>query len=336
MKKQYLLFMLGLVLIYTLTADVITLTDLANPDSITVTEDEVILTQGPRIFIYNLKDLKLKKSFGKEGEGPREFKVTSYMEKSLVINIQPGRMLVSSVGKLSIYDRSGKYIKEIKSSHNAFGNRFIGLGKGYVGTGTANTNKKSFITLNIHDKKLNKLKEVYKWASPYQPGVGTSVYQEPIVFQTFNNNLYIVKGANFKIDIFNKKGNKIHSFNQNYKKIKVAKQRKDQVIKYLKTDPATKNIFQYMKPIVFPEHYPAIRTFLIADEKIYIVTYERENNKNEFIVLNLKGKFVKKVFLTLNKKDLLNLYPFTIKNGVLYQLFDNEETEQWELHSQKI
>jgi hypothetical protein len=89
--------------------------------------------------------------------------------------------------------------------------------------------------------------------------------------------------------------------------------------------------------------------FIVADEKIYVLTYKKEKEKSEFVILDLKGKLLKKVFLPFNQSDEWFHYSlakatsqasphatFTIKNGKLYQLIENEDKEIWELHITNI
>jgi hypothetical protein len=41
--------------------------DILKPEFIQVDGDELFINEGPSIFIYSLKDFKLKKKFGKQG-----------------------------------------------------------------------------------------------------------------------------------------------------------------------------------------------------------------------------------------------------------------------------
>jgi len=69
----------------------------------------------------------------------------------------------------------------------------------------------------------------------------------------------------------------------------------------------------------------------INENKIYILTYKQKENQSEFYILNLKGKLIKKRFLPLIEKNALEMYPYKINEGKLYQLVDNEDKEEWEL-----
>ena len=87
----------------------------------------------------------------------------------------------------------------------------------------------------------------------------------------------------------------------------------------------------------FPDYLPIVRHFVVADQKIYILTYKVEKEKFQFLVLDTDGKHLKTVFLPLNKEkdDVFGFTPFCIKNGILYQLIETEDDE-WELHATAI
>lgn len=92
---------------------------------------------------------------------------------------------------------------------------------------------------------------------------------------------------------------------------------------------------QMLKPITFPTRFPAIRDLRVSDEKIYVITYKKEKTVTECIIFDTKGKFLKQVWLPLEEVNILNHYPFDIKNGKLYHLVENDD-EVWQLHISKI
>jgi hypothetical protein len=74
----------------------------------------------------------------------------------------------------------------------------------------------------------------------------------------------------------------------------------------------------------------------VADKKIYIFTYNEKDGNVQCIVLDIKGKPLKKVFLPLINQNPTLPYPFTICEGKFYQLNENASTETWELHVTEI
>jgi hypothetical protein len=70
---------------------------------------------------------------------------------------------------------------------------------------------------------------------------------------------------------------------------------------------------------------------VIDEEKIFVLTYNRKDGKNEFFIFDMDGKLLQKKFLPIQTLNGVSPYPYYIKNGSLYQLVENEDTEQWEL-----
>jgi hypothetical protein len=65
-----------------------------------------------------------------------------------------------------------------------------------------------------------------------------------------------------------------------------------------------------------------------------VLTYKMKGNDRECIVLDLKGKEIKRMTLPIPETygvALNRLY--TTKHAIFYQLKENEEDETWELHT---
>jgi hypothetical protein len=339
MKKiVFLLFLFFLLALTELVAAarVAVFPNILKPDSLAVDNGQVIITEGASISLYSLEDFSLQKKFGNQGEGPQEFKITSYGGTGLVVDVQPRVLLVTSVGKLSLFTREGKFIKELKANHNFFGSRFLALGKQYVGLGSKMEGNINYITVNIYNAELNKVKEICMWESPYRPGAGTRVFTEPYSFCSTGNKIFTTNGIEFTIDVYDSQGENLYGIKQEYKKLKVSEATKKAVIDYFKTNPATKNVFRFMQPIIFPDYLPAIRNIMVKDKKVYVLTFKREGNKSEFYIFDVNGELLNRVFLPLKENSPLTYSPFYIKDGKLYQLVENEEEEEWELYVTEI
>ncbi len=334
MKKIVLLlilFFLFILIELAAAARVAVFPDILKPDSITVDNGQVIITEGASVSIYSLQDFSLQEKFGNQGEGPQEFKITSYGFTGLALDVQPRVLLVTSVGKLSMFTREGKFIKEMKASHNFFGSRFLALGQQYVGFGSQMEGNINYMTVNIYDAQLNKVKEICRWESPYRLGAGTRMFTEPYLFCSSGDRILTTNGIEFTINVYDSNGEYLYAIKQEYKKLKISEDTQKTVINYLKTSPATKNVFQYMQPIIFPEYLPAIRHFMVTDKKVYVLTFKRQGNESEFYIFDLKGQSLNHVFLPLKEQTPLIYFPYYIKDGKLYQLVENEE-EEWELY----
>ncbi|MCP4215933.1 MAG: hypothetical protein GY765_14865 [bacterium] len=335
MKKIILAIALVFALCVALVAEVVTFPNLLKPDSITVNDGQMIITEGASVYIHSLENFKLQKTFGSLGEGPREFKITSYSETGLIIDPHPGVLVISSVGKLSLFNRDGEYIKEMKAVSNAFGNRFLGLDKGsqsekggtYVGTGTTMTKKTYFMTINLYDEQLEKIKEVSRWPVPYQMGLGTRLFSRAYIFRTAGDKILVAGEKEFKIDFYDADANSLYSVTREVEPVKTSGALKDEIADFYKTKP----YYKHLKPLTFDDYLPAIRDVLVKDQKIYVVTYRKIGDDHELLVLDMKGKLLKETSLPLVRRTVLALYPYAVDGGKLYQLVEDEESEEWEL-----
>ena len=91
MRKTSFVILFAILAVSLLATKTIPLPELTNPAGILVEDDQIYITQFPEIFIYSLKDFKLKKTFGKRGEGPAEFK--GYARTA----VYPGYIFVNSI-----------------------------------------------------------------------------------------------------------------------------------------------------------------------------------------------------------------------------------------------
>jgi hypothetical protein len=332
MMKKFMLVLVLMSMLFTnpvFAVKIVPLPQLQKPNTIAVDDNQIYIADGTSIYIYSLKDFSLKKKFGRGGEGPQEFK-----RKIYIVDIQHDYLVVNSPGKVTYLTKDGKFIKEMKTPPQHI--RFRPLGKKFTGVSTFVENKVMYQGINIYDENLKKEKEAARMVHEVQWGKGTSVFAGTKSADTCENKLLIAAERDFLIDVFDENGKKLDPIKKEYKKIKVTNKDKEDVIYFLKTDPETKYYFEMLKPIKISDYYPAIRQILGADKKVYAVTWKRENGNVEWFIFNIDGRFLKKVFIPLKSKNVIDLYTFAVKNETCYQLFDNPDTEEWELHITKI
>ena len=81
--------------------------------------------------------------------------------------------------------------------------------------------------------------------------------------------------------------------------------------------------------ITFPEYFPPFRLFNVADEKIYAFLYQTENNRRRMLIFDFKGNLIK-------KGTIISGYSGVIFDNHYYYLKENEDSEMWELHREKL
>jgi len=338
MRKLLILFIAVLFLTCLVwAAKVAVLSELQRPASITVDGSQVFITEGINVYIYSAKDYSLQKKFGKEGEGPQEFKRhPNPMAEDIRIIVQPKEILVNSIGKISYFTRKGEFIREMRVMLSLGG--YIPVGNHMAGFGFDQKDNTRYITLNLCSPQCVKEKEFFRVKTLIQDGksidpIKMSVAKLVATIRVEDNKMFY-RGEDQKIYAFDENGNQIYSITPEYEKVKFTKEWENRYINFLETDPRYKYVYQQDKNrIKFPGYFPPIRDLRVANKKIYIITFKSINDKKEcYIYDSADGKFIKKVFIPLVEQNVQELYPYTIKNGKVYQVVENLDEEKWELH----
>jgi len=334
--KKFNLFIILLIFpMVVFSSKVVPLPDLIKPDSIMIENDQIYITGQEKIFVYSKKDFTLKKKFGKKGEGPGEFKINPAGVVILQVYIQPDRIIVNNLGRVSFFTINGAFINEINVTS---GNNFIPIGKKFVGyTGRKRIKNIQYLAINLYDSNLKKIKEIYSREYYVQTHKDFNLIKlgcgnKGRVYYLCCGDRIFIEGEKDIIHVFDKDGKKQYDINLDHEKLKISEDHKNEILKELEVlfkSPLMKRLIKEKGK--FPRYFPA-RFFKIANEKIYIPTYKKKDGKNEFVVYNIKGKLLKKIFLPLKDQTLVLPYPYAISKSKIYQIFDNAETEEWELH----
>jgi hypothetical protein len=340
--------MLSLILILStrslLPTKIIPLTDVFNPDSILVTDNEIYISAFPYIYIYSPKDFKLIKKIGTKGEGPQEFR------RFTLLSVRPEYLFVSDRNKVSYFTRDGNYLKEMNSK-SIINWGVKPLSEGFVGKSRISENNIQFDTLNLYDSNLNKVKEVCKYKFFYQASCGgkkcDAAEIRGIQFQVSDDKIFYKTSEELVIDMFDKSGNKIKRIKHDYKRIKFSERHQNRFRDYFKTTHQWKRMYdaQIKQEITFPANLPAIQTFIAADKKLYILTYETKEKKSKFVILDFNGTLINELFVPFDQSEYWFHYSlskalrynsptptFSINNGKLYQLVEEQEENIWALH----
>jgi hypothetical protein len=338
MTKKSALLTIGTVLLTAMLVNTagkvktVPLPDLMKPTNIAVDDKQIYISDGTTVHIYSLTDLSRKRTFGKEGEGPQEFRVHGSFGVGVIPQKKTDVLVVNSLGKVSYFTKQGKFIKELKTGTTG---AFSPLGDYFIGTNEIFEGKDTFLTLNIYDAEFKKVREIKRWLHPIQESK-MEILMVPLytTAHIYDGKIFAAPGSNFIIHVFNAKGEKLYSLEQPYKKLKVMETYKKTTLEFFKTDPRWRNNFELIKSLArFPDYFHAIRFFHVDDGRIYVQTYMKKGDKSEFYIFDIKGKLEKKVYVPFVDDMGINIVPrHTIAGGKLYQLAANDETDEWELH----
>ncbi|HLP44553.1 MAG TPA: hypothetical protein VK469_01325 [Candidatus Kapabacteria bacterium] len=292
------------------------------------------VTEGASIYIYSLADYNLKAKFGKDGEGPQEFRIIEGSDGLTVLPLKDS-LLINSIRRLSFFTKEGSFIKELNTGIGFMAMRFQPIGNGYAALGIVMDEKTTAFSLNLYNDKFEQTKVIQKIKAA-QRGLLQFPMISPI-FYIVDDKIISMEDESFLINIFDKDGNKVSSITREYERAIVTENYIKEVHDLYKNSPNYKQFYESMKNMFqFSRYFPAIKTFLVADKKVYIQTYLKENGKDEFFIYELNGKFLKRLFLPVVYRNSLKPFPYTIMNNRIYQLIENEDAEVWELHTEKI
>ncbi len=320
--------------IFAVDVEVVPLPDLINPDGIQADRQQLYITEQHSIYIYSLKDSRLIKKFGESGEGPREFKVSLFSEGRIYIHLEPGVLLVNSLKKISYFTRQGDFIKEIRT---VSGSRFIPIGSGFAAYGTVMENKVGYRAVNFHGQDLKKIKELYREeVGEMGKDINPVIALKPLLFCISGGKL-LIGGNDGIIYVFDGNGSPLYTIRPQYEPAPFTGEQQRKFELDFKRHPRFNSLYEVVKKqLKYPAYFPLMRYFLAADNKVYIRTYKEAKGESEFLIFTMEGKLLKRVMLPVKEKDALESYPFTIQDGKFYQLVENEQSEEWELHKVDI
>ena len=337
MRKINLLILLLLLATLVLAAKIVPMPDIIKADIIKVDGHDMVIAEGAAISIYSLKDFKLIKKFGKEGEGPQEFK--TFMGFGLTVDIYPESILVNSIDKISYFTRKGEFVKEKKvpagTTITSFREKFVGSAMKF--------DQKSGpkMAFNLYNNKGEKIKEICSHPLPILKGKGTVTLLDLISqitprYQTFADRIFIGGKQQLEIEIYDSEGNFLKSIKRDYEKQELTGDDKKKFLEVYKIHPIYKNFWESLEKVIkVPDYFPDYKTFLVLNQRIYVQTFKKKDGKTGFLVFDLDGKYLKTTFLPLVYQDIMTPYLFTIDGGKLYQLAENED-EEWELRITEI
>jgi hypothetical protein len=354
MRKKINFFVLLLFLAgFLFSTKVGTLTEVLKPDNITVLGDELYVVEGATIYIYSLKDLSLIRKFGKAGDGPGELQALPAVPNKIAVSTD--FILAEAPNKLVYFSKDGKFIKE-KRKVNVLTIGFLPIGKNLVATKQVVGEDKTFYTcICIFDPDLKEIKELCRqeWIQQGLPPGKTvlDMVMDFTNYRVYDDKIFIEESdKGFLIEIFDSKGNKLYQIEKDYEKILVTGKDREEAVTRFKEDPYIKtqstqfggwNELKKLFSMDFPETFPAIQDIGISDDKIYVQTYKKKNGKEEYVVMDLKGKFIKKTYISAFEGTpmlarLMGAKAHTIANGKLYYLKDNIDEEEWDLYIEDI
>ena len=345
MRKYFFIVVLVLLTICSFAEKVADLPEILKPDSITTDGQNLFIVQEFSVYNYSLKTFKLQAKFAERGQGPGEIIENPY------IRVLPDSVLVYSNGKCIWFSKGGTLLKEwIIQRENT---RIIPTKDGFISSRFLPNPMKRTINIGFFllDKKMNLKKEFYR--EPWDVNVswegGEAGFKEWRMLNHFigvdydGEKIFVANSAKgFFINVYNLNGEPLYTIQKDneIEKVKVDDEFKKEAIEEFKI--VEKRVYVHLgkSDITFYKYFPPIRDFFVNGGKIYVITFKKQDNKHEVIVLNQKGKILKRAMLPLMglrayvRPGLVD--PVTIRDGKVYEVVENENTEMHELYIHDI
>lgn len=341
--KKYICLMVIISITTIIYGEKVTVLNKINkPELIDISDNILYIMEGATIYQYGLEDMKLIRTFGKSGEGPGELKVNQGIPNYIILT--SNSIIAASMDKAIEFSKDGKVIREFKIP--IFTNYLYPIKKGFIGM-KIELGKKPLIKVKILDKELKEKKIIYSQKMSGGQNLVDLTY-DGINIAVEHNKLYIDQSAKgFEIGVFDMDGNQINNIKKDVPKILFTDQHKNEALAVLKNNPQIKSIgwknFTNMVKIINQKYLPPIQDMVINDDKIYIRTNNKKEDKVEFLSFNKNGQELKKYYLPRPIESGFSAKVFgrpgryyKFYKNYYYYIVENEDNEEWELHRIKL
>lgn len=335
------------------------LTEVLKPESIRVSGDEIYIVEGASVFVYSRHDLKLLRKFGRKGSGPGELQAMPFWPN--VLSFRNGNIFMEGINKYVYLSKQGKLIKDSKKGLRLFG--MLPVGKNYVVRGFPFRDEKNkfYMAIKLLDANLKEIKELYRQGVPMLNRHQTiEMIPESMNFCVSGDKIFVERSPEgFLIDVFDSAGKKLYTISKDYERRKVTARDKEIALAYVKENFNLKTLgvfipigvldngwteFKKWATFVYPERLTPLRGMMVRDGKLYVRTYNRTEKTEEYLVMDLKGKLLEKLNLPRlrNPREFyydslgLGVQVYDIEGDRFYYLHENEDDEEWEVHTAKI
>jgi len=325
----FLLFFSGF-----LSTEVYRMEELVKPSMITVNGDKLYVLEKTTISIYSLKDPKLISRFGKSGEGPREFMARPY-GPPMSMSFVNGELVVNSNNKLSYFTPEGKFLRERKAFANLVlyqvKDNFIAIGP------TPDEENRFRISIRLFSNDLQEIKKLFHTNISVNPQHDFILPLSAITHNaSYKGKIFIPESnLDFVIGIFDHRGNRISRIQKEFEKVSIPEKFMEETHEWFRKYSPYKQFYEGIKQFIkFKPYFPAIRDLYLADDHIHVITYKRKGELWECVILNMAGNEIKRLFVPLDRYVPFTYYAilYSIENGKMYSLIENEDEESWELH----
>lgn len=320
-----LVFLLTLPVLAEKIAD---LPDLVRVNDFALSRDRLYVVAGTSVHIYSRKDYHRLGSFGREGEGPGEFKLFAQ------IHLLDQELLFHSVRRFSFFSLEGTFLREHKTVE---GHGFIPLGQGYAGLADRGDAGGRCLTVHLFDARLAKGEELLA-GSPLPDGKINWFCTGPEL-KVMDGRLYASTLEQPTVKVFDAQGKLCGQVSFPARSVPLTQAHQQKFMDTLKKGMDKEGIAFFRQMMFIPEYLPVIREFDARDGVLYILanTDRVLEGVYEVLMLDPSGNLLKRVTMRLGlSENGFKPFPLFFTEKKCFQLIENEDTEIWELHATTI
>jgi hypothetical protein len=316
-----------------------TLTGVFMPEMITIAGDTLYVVEGPEVLAYSLKDRGLLRKIGGRGEGPGEFRAADYWYNT--VTVLPDAILVDGFDKTVRFSKEGKLINEARKPVGF--SRMVPVGENFVAVKLEHFEKElQFHCLHLLNAKGEFLKELGRQESPVQQTTRAfEMIPDVLNFAVWDDKVFVEKSREgFVLEIYDSRGERIGRIERKAERTPVTDADRNEAVEAVKTIPFVKRAgfeeFKRMSTLVWPDALPAIRDFAVAGGKIFVRTSKRRGDRENWLVLDMRGEILSDVYLPrVENAPLLatlnGVHYYAVHDARLYYLKADEATDDWGL-----
>jgi len=336
--KNFIVFLLIFIVLFNISLfakKVASLPEVEKPSYIDIEKGRLFVSDSNvKLHLYWMKDFSYK-LITKRGEGPGETRFHPYFWT------YPDRIFTYSSKRGMFFSLDGELQKEIKIPLFSL-SKACPIGKNFVVYQGAKNPKKGHTELEMSIYEYSEKQGFQYKKIIYYRDIKTKIIRGkkryPLIRPYFG---FLVKDdrvfigdcyRGFCVEIYDNQGNEAGKIKLFPDKVKVSEdfiKRATNVLKSPKYDRV-----KSMYHIDFPEYYPDFYRFDVDKQKVYFLTYKKQDKYRELIITDYNGKILKRSYVPwVENEATIN---FAINNDKFYYIEENEDTEEWELHVEDI
>ena len=260
-----------------------------------------------KVRVFN-KTGKLISTFGKKGQGPREWENPNRM-----IVLPNGTGVILDLNKLTFYGLDGTCLRELSTAKVRM-SRFRIDSRGFIYGDEMDFDEALKLRLHRYDPELKPLATLAEVVEPFKPGAVNPIVNLLLCHVTADDRLIWMSNAKYEFHVLSPEGKLTRRIIKDYAPVRVTKEDQD---RYLGDRPA-----EMRSMLVFPDVFPPVFFFIGDPEgRLYAQTYETDaKGWLLYDVFDPEGRCFTR--FSLPREEM----PFVVRKDKLYVLItENEE-----------